>query len=176
MTTNKPLMEDLGGTFKKVQENCKRVMLPSCNARLKGCLPSPQDPDCLRLHPPLRRLLEEGRAAMETVQVCEVPLPAPKRQEQHYLRKDRSWEKAEQQAQEIRESWDPLKQKLRELDELKQAQELGEVTITYALERWLASVTLIRNGRRGCKRRSQSFWSSGATMISHSISWRNLGL
>jgi len=75
--------------------------------------------------------------------------------------KTRSWEKAEQQAQEIRESWDPLKQKLRELDELKQAQELGEVTITYALERWLASVTLIRNGRRGCKRRSQSFWSSG---------------
>jgi len=37
--------------------------------------------------------------------------------------KTRSWEKAEQQAQEIRESWDPLKQKLRELDELKQAQE-----------------------------------------------------
>ena len=48
--------------------------------------------------------------------------------------------KAEQQAQEIRESWDPVKQKLRELDELKQARELGEVTITYALERWLASV------------------------------------
>jgi hypothetical protein len=54
--------------------------------------------------------------------------------------KTRSWDKAEQQAQEIRESWDPVKQKLRELDELKQAQELGEVTITYALERWLASV------------------------------------
>jgi hypothetical protein len=54
--------------------------------------------------------------------------------------KTRSWDKAEQQAQEIRESWDPVKQKLRELDELKQAQELGEVTITFALERWLASV------------------------------------
>jgi hypothetical protein len=54
--------------------------------------------------------------------------------------KTRSWEKAEQQAQEIRESWDPVKQKLRELDELTQARELGEVTITYALERWLASV------------------------------------
>jgi hypothetical protein len=38
------------------------------------------------------------------------------------------------------ESWDPVKQKLRELDELKQAQELGEVTIAFALERWLASV------------------------------------
>jgi site-specific recombinase XerD len=51
-----------------------------------------------------------------------------------------SWEKAEQQAQEIRDSWDPVKQRLRELDELKQARELGEVTITHALERWLASV------------------------------------
>ncbi len=54
--------------------------------------------------------------------------------------KTRSWEKAEQQAQEIRESWDPVKQKLRELDELKEARELGEVTITNAVERWLASV------------------------------------
>jgi len=48
----------------------------------------------------------------------------------------RSWEKAEQQAQEIRESWDPVKQKLRELDELKQAQEIGEVTIAYAGSAW----------------------------------------
>ena len=54
--------------------------------------------------------------------------------------KTRSWEKAEQEADKIRESWDPVKQKLRELNELKQAQELGEVTIAYALERWLASV------------------------------------
>jgi predicted translin family RNA/ssDNA-binding protein len=54
--------------------------------------------------------------------------------------KTRSWEKAEQQAQEIRESWDPVKERLRELDEVKQARELGEVTIANALERWLASV------------------------------------
>ena len=54
--------------------------------------------------------------------------------------KTRSWTKAEQQAQEIRDSWDPVKQKLRELGELQQAQELGEVTITYALERWLTTV------------------------------------
>jgi hypothetical protein len=46
--------------------------------------------------------------------------------------KTRSWDKAEQQAQEIRQSWDPVKQKLRELDELKEARELGEVTITFA--------------------------------------------
>jgi hypothetical protein len=54
--------------------------------------------------------------------------------------KTRSWDKAEQQAQEIRESWDPVKQKLRELDQLKQTQEVGEVTISYALDRWLISV------------------------------------
>jgi hypothetical protein len=54
--------------------------------------------------------------------------------------KTRSWDKAEQQAQEIRESWDPVKQRLRELDELKQARELGEITIAHALECWLASV------------------------------------
>jgi hypothetical protein len=33
--------------------------------------------------------------------------------------KTRSWEKAEQQAQEIRDGWDPVKQKLRELDSNK---------------------------------------------------------
>ena len=54
--------------------------------------------------------------------------------------KTRSWEKAEDQAQEIRDSWDPVKQKLRELGELQQAKELGEITITYALDRWLTTV------------------------------------
>jgi site-specific recombinase XerC len=82
----------------------------------------------------------EETIPVETLQVCEVPLPAPGREKQDYLRKDPLLGKAEQQAQEIRDSWDPVKQRLRELDELKQARELGEVTITYALERWLASV------------------------------------
>ena len=54
--------------------------------------------------------------------------------------KTRSWAKAEQQAQKIRDGWDPVKQKLRELGELQEARELGEVTITYALERWLILV------------------------------------
>jgi hypothetical protein len=54
--------------------------------------------------------------------------------------KTRSWEKAELQTQEIKDSWDPVQQRLRELDELKQARELGEVTVIHALERWLASV------------------------------------
>jgi hypothetical protein len=54
--------------------------------------------------------------------------------------KTRSWTKAEQQAQEIRDSWDPVKQKLRELGELERARELGEVTVAYALERWLTTV------------------------------------
>jgi hypothetical protein len=54
--------------------------------------------------------------------------------------KTRSWKKAEDQAQEIRDSWDPVKQKLRELGELQRAKESGEVTITYALDRWLATV------------------------------------
>ena len=54
--------------------------------------------------------------------------------------KTRSWEKAERQAQEIRDSWDPVKQKLREVGELEQAKELGEVTISYALDRWLTTV------------------------------------
>jgi hypothetical protein len=39
--------------------------------------------------------------------------------------KTRSWTKAEEQAREIRDSWDPVKQKLRELEELQQAQEVG---------------------------------------------------
>jgi hypothetical protein len=71
---------------------------------------------------------------METLQMCEVPLPAPRREEQDYLRENPLLGKAEQQAPEIRDSWDPVKQKLRELDELKQARQLGEVTIAYALD------------------------------------------
>ena len=63
-------------------------MLLFCNAPVEGCFPPPQDPDRLSLHAALRRLLKEGRAALEAVQVCEVPLPAPKRQEQDHLRKD----------------------------------------------------------------------------------------
>jgi hypothetical protein len=54
--------------------------------------------------PPLRRLLKEGRAAMETLQVCEVSLPSAGWKEQDDLGEDRSWDKAEQQAHEIRES------------------------------------------------------------------------
>jgi integrase/recombinase XerD len=54
--------------------------------------------------------------------------------------KTRSWKKAEEQAQEIRHSWDPVKQKLRELGELEQAKELGEITIADALDRWLTTV------------------------------------
>jgi integrase/recombinase XerD len=54
--------------------------------------------------------------------------------------KTRSWKKAEDRAQEIRDSWDPVKQKLRELGELEQAKELAEVTIADALDRWLTTV------------------------------------
>jgi len=54
--------------------------------------------------------------------------------------KTRSWAKAEQRAQEIRDSWDPIKQRLRVLDAQQQANELGEITIEDALERWLKTV------------------------------------
>src|ERR1700757_454591 len=36
--------------------------------------------------------------------------------------KTRSWEKAESKAQEIRDDWDPVKQKMRELEEQQRAQ------------------------------------------------------
>ncbi|HEX4652428.1 MAG TPA: hypothetical protein VH250_13080, partial [Granulicella sp.] len=61
--------------------------------------------------------------------------------------KTRSWTKAEQQAQEIRDSWDPVKQKLRELDDLTKAKDLEAkakdleaMTIKAALKRWLATI------------------------------------
>lgn len=54
--------------------------------------------------------------------------------------KTRSWEKAEGEAREIRDSWDPVKQKLRDLGKLEQAKELGEITIAGALDRWLTTV------------------------------------
>jgi hypothetical protein len=54
--------------------------------------------------------------------------------------KTRSWAKGEQRAQEIRDSWDPVKQRLRDLDDQQQAKELGEVTIEDAIARWLKTV------------------------------------
>jgi hypothetical protein len=59
--------------------------------------------------------------------VREVPQPAPRRKNKTISAKTPSREKAEQQAHEIRESWDTVKQKLRELDEFKQAQEGQEI-------------------------------------------------
>jgi len=54
--------------------------------------------------------------------------------------KTRSWEKAEAKAQEIRDTWDPVKQKMRELEELKQAQLVEELMIEVAIDRWLNSI------------------------------------
>ena len=54
--------------------------------------------------------------------------------------KTRSWEKAEAKAQEFRDTWDPVKQKMRELEELKQAQLAEEVMIEVAVDRWLNSI------------------------------------
>ena len=67
-------------------------------------------------------------------------LPAPRRKNKTISAKTRSWEKAESQAQEIRDSWDPVKHKLWELGELVQAKELVEVTTTDALDGWLTTV------------------------------------
>jgi hypothetical protein len=47
--------------------------------------------------------------------------------------KTRSWTKAEHQAQEIRDSWDPAKQKLRELGELQQARHLLLLVLTMVI-------------------------------------------
>lgn len=54
--------------------------------------------------------------------------------------KTRSWEKAEAKAQEIRDAWDPLKQKMRELEELKKAQIAEETVVETAIDRWLKSI------------------------------------
>ncbi len=53
--------------------------------------------------------------------------------------KTRSWDKAELKAREIIDNWDPVKKLQRELEGQKEEQELEEVTIDAALERWLAT-------------------------------------
>jgi integrase/recombinase XerD len=53
--------------------------------------------------------------------------------------KTRSWEQAERVAQEIRDSWDPVKRKLAELEQRKRKEEAEAITIPDALTRWLAS-------------------------------------
>jgi hypothetical protein len=55
------------------------------------------------------------------IRICKLQIPLKRRETDPSLATPK----------EIRDSWDPVKQKLRELDELKQARELGEVTITY---------------------------------------------
>jgi hypothetical protein len=69
------------------------------------------------------------------------PLPMPK---YLYLLRDgkrrtvsaktRSWDKAENKAQEIRDAWDPVKQKMRELEQSKEAQIAAKVMIDVAVE------------------------------------------
>ena len=54
--------------------------------------------------------------------------------------KTRSWDKAENKAQEIRDAWDPVQQKMRELEQLKEAPIAEEVMIEVAVDRWLNSI------------------------------------
>ncbi|RRA48460.1 tyrosine-type recombinase/integrase [Acidipila sp. EB88] len=54
--------------------------------------------------------------------------------------KTRSWEKAQAQATEIQNSWDPLKQRLRELERRHEEAQQAEVSIELAVERWLLSL------------------------------------
>jgi hypothetical protein len=54
--------------------------------------------------------------------------------------KTRSWEKAEAKAEEIRDAWDPVKQKMRELEEQQKAQTSNEIAIELAVDRWLKSI------------------------------------
>jgi integrase/recombinase XerD len=54
--------------------------------------------------------------------------------------KTRSWDKAEDKAQEIRDAWDPVKQKMRELEEQQKAHLAEEMAIEAAVERWLKSI------------------------------------
>src|SRR5260370_35068349 len=72
-------INNLSSIFQKVQENCKRVALLYWDVSLEDCFPAPQDPDCLGLHAALRRLLEQGRVAMEASQVTEEPRPTQRR-------------------------------------------------------------------------------------------------
>ena len=83
---------------------------------------------------------QDRRAAMASLQMRQVSLPAKRRQTSTVSAKTRSWEKAEAKAQEIRDTWDPVKQKMRELEELKQAQLAEEVMIEVAVDRWLNSI------------------------------------
>jgi integrase/recombinase XerD len=54
--------------------------------------------------------------------------------------KTRSWEVAERKAREITDAWDPLRRLQRELEQKnKQVRNSNEVTLEYALERWVDS-------------------------------------
>ncbi len=54
--------------------------------------------------------------------------------------KTRSWSVAEVKAAALRDSLDPMKRRLAELEDKKQAEDAEAVTVESALERWLASI------------------------------------
>jgi integrase/recombinase XerD len=54
--------------------------------------------------------------------------------------KTRSWSAAEKKAQQIRDSWGPVKKKLRELDERQKSNDAETVSLEYAVDRWLAMI------------------------------------
>jgi len=64
--------------------------------------------------------------------------------------KTRSWEKAEQHARAIEDSTDPVKRQLRALAERHRKEEADEITISSALDRWVAS-----KGKKGDETRSK---------------------
>lgn len=60
--------------------------------------------------------------------------------------KTRSWAEAEEQARAISDSWDPVKQKLLELDRTSQRRQSEVLTIEAALDRWIANRKIRSSG------------------------------
>jgi site-specific recombinase XerD len=80
--------------------------------------------------------------------------------------KTRSWSVAEEKAAAIRDSWDPVKQKLRELDAKKDIQDLEAVSVDAALERWLKTI-------RGSRKNDNTF-AKYQTMAKQIAAWTRL--
>jgi hypothetical protein len=152
----------LSGKCKRI---CKSAMLLFCNARTEPCFAPPQKSNCLRLYAPLCRLLQEGEPQWRRCKCAKYLYLLRDGKDTTVSAKTRSWEKAEQQAQEIRESWDPVKQRLGELDELKQAPSLARPR----------SPMLWNGGSRPLKRTATPATSIRIANIGPPLTYRSLG-
>jgi hypothetical protein len=111
----------------------------------------------------------QGFTAIQAMWMSEISLPAERRTRRNRFSEDSFLSVAEEKAAAIHDSWDPVKQKLRELDAKQTLQDSEAVTVNAALERWVKTI-------RGSRDNDNTF-AKYQTMAKQIAAWtRHIGL